>query len=385
MSLETPSSVPEATRVLRFLPKDISVLRVSSAREGPAATIDLVREVMQFAGDVAKARGVDPGRPLVADFGRRLYRAGATPSARDQEAALLAKKRRALFLRPRSHGDHLRTALRNFVERLAKALFSGLAIDYDGTLCARNRRFDPLEPDIRNELNRLLRSGIVLGVASGRGNSVYEQLRGALLPQYWNRVVVGFYNGAKVVELSERMQESALEIPDTLTAVSSVMRPLEDLLGFEMVVRPHQVSLRPRSGPGPLELRTVVIEQLAEINGISVVTSSHSVDVVLADTRKTTVVDVLRSKRPGCILRIGDQGAAGGNDFDLLNRGLSLSVDRVSSSLETCWNLGPPGLVGPTVTLQYLRALRRHDDAFRFDTSGLLLERRRQRYESRSR
>ena len=377
VSLETLQTAREAARMLRFLPKNTNVLRVKSATEGPAATIELVRAVMEFTGRVAETRGIDPGRPSVAEFGRRLYRAGATPYVGSLEAASVSKKRRALFLGPRSNGDKLTIALREFLQRLKRTPFSGLAVDYDGTLCARDRRFEPLEPDIRDELNRLLDEGIVLGVASGRGNSVYAELQTALHPQYWNRVVVGLYNGAKVVELSEDMPKSTGKIPQSLTAAHSRMRPLEEMLGFEVVVRPHQVSLRPRSVTDPSDLRTVAIEQLADIDDISIVMSSHSVDIIPIGTSKTAVVDTLRSKRPGCMLRIGDQGAAGGNDFELLNTGLSLSVDRVSSNLETCWNLGAPGLNGPSLTLQYLRALRGDSDAFRVDTSRLLIDVRR--------
>ena len=374
VSLETRGSTREAARMLRFLPKDTDVLRVTSAREGPAATIELVRAVMEFAGHVAKARGIDPGRPFVADFGRRLYRAGATLSVKPREAMPVAKKRRALSLNPQSNEDTLTNALREFVQRLEGTAFGGLVVDYDGTLCTRVHRSDPLAQDIQDELNRLLGEGIVLGVASGRGNSVHTTLRAALHRQYWNRVVVGLYNGAKVVELSEDVREPAGDIPQSLAVALSRMRPLETMLGFEAVVRPHQISLRLRNGPDPSELRTVVIEQLAEIDDVSIVTSSHSVDIVPLGTSKTAVVDALRSKRPGCILRIGDQGAAGGNDFELLNTGLSLSVDRVSSSLVTCWNLGAPAIAGPSLTLQYLRALRADHQVFRFDTSRLFTE-----------
>ena len=373
VSLETQGSAREATRMLRFLPKDTDVLRVRSDREGPAATIELVRAVMELAGQVAEARGIDPGRPFVADFGRRLYRAGSTPYVGPREATSIEKKRRALFLGPRSNRDEIANALREFVLRLERTTFSGLVLDYDGTLCARDRRFEPLEPDVRNELNRLLGEGILLGVASGRGTSVFTQLQEALHPLYWNRVVVGLYNGAKVIELSEDMPELAGEIPQSLATAHQRMRPLESVLGFQSVVRPYQVSLRPYCGLGPSELRNVAIEQLADIVDVSVVASSHSVDIIPIDTSKTAVVDVLRSKRPGCMLRIGDQGAFGGNDFKLLNTGLSLSVDLVSSSLETCWNLGAPGIVGPSLTLQYLRSLQGGPEVFRFDTSRLLV------------
>ena len=371
ISLETKNSARDARRVLRLLPEDVDVLRVTSAHDGPPATIELVRTVMEFAGDVAEARGIDPGRPSVADFGRRLYRAKATPSVPSPEATSIAKKRRALFLGPHSNVEELSRALQSFVGRLEQTPFYGLAVDYDGTLCARDRRYEPLELDIRNELNRLLGEGIVLGVASGRGSSILKELREAVHRRYWDAVAVGLYNGARVVGLSDDLPDSADEPPAELSLAYSRMRPLQRILGFEAVVRPHQVSLRPDDGPDPLELLSIATEQLAGIDGVSIVASSHSVDIIPIGTSKTAVVAALQSKQPGCILRIGDQGAVGGNDFELLNTGLSLSVDRVSSSLETCWNLGPPGLVGPPLTLEYLRALGRRGEAFRIDTSTL--------------
>ena len=328
---------------------------------------------MEFAGDVAEARGIDPGKPSVADFGRRLYRSKATPSVESLEAASIAKKRRALFLAPRSNGDDIAHALRSFVERLERTPFTGLVVDYDGTLCATDRRREPPESNICEELNRLLGEGIALGVATGRGQSILKDLRRALDPHYWNVVPVGLYNGAKVVDLSNDVPESKEKAPISLASACSKMRPLQGVLGFEAILRPYQLSLRPHSGPDPMELRSVAMEQLAGVDDISIVASSHSVDIIPTGTSKTAVVDALRSKQSGCILRIGDQGAAGGNDFELLNTGLSLSVDRVSSSLGTCWNLGPPGLAGPALALQYLRALARDGEAFRIDVSGLIV------------
>ena len=55
-----------------------------------------------------------------------------------------------------------------------------------------------------------------------------------------------------------------------------------------------------------------------------------------------------------------------------LSTGLSVSVDRVSSSLETCWNLGASGLYGQRLTLKYLCALRGETDGLYFDASSLL-------------
>ena len=372
VSLETSDSQREATRMLRYLPESIRVLRVQSSREGPTATIELVSTVMELAGQAAETRGLDPGQPAVPDFGRRLYWSGSTRRVESPEAAIIAKKRVSLYLTPRPSRDALQDALHDFARHLERTPFTGLALDYDGTLCTRDRRFEPLEQDMRAQLERLLGKGMLLGVASGRGGSLHERLRESLPRKHWDQVFVGLYNGSTVIKLSEGLTEPVKDIPHLLSAAASRLRPLEDVLNFETAIRQHQLSLRPIDGPDPYELRTVAVEHLAGIDGLKVVASSHSVDILPACTSKTAVVDALRSERPGCVLRIGDQGAAGGNDFDLLNTGLSLSVDRVSSNLRTCWKLGTPGLVGPPLTLKYFRALIPEGPKVRLDVSQLL-------------
>ena len=91
-----------------------------------------------------------------------------------------------------------------------------------------------------------------------------------------------------------------------------------------------------------------------------VVCSSHSIDVLLTDQRKGAVVDALRrlAGDPAArFFRIGDRGTWPGNDFDLLADPLGLSVDEVSRSPSACWNLAPPGALGPPATMYYLRRL----------------------------
>ena len=374
VSLETRTSQAEAARILKFLPEGIDHLRVKSNRNGPAATIDLVVAVMKLTGTAAQLRGIDPGRPSVPKFGRRMFRAGATRYTGSRETPSIAKKRKALSLNPHEKRDEIKTALSEFVRKLEAARFTGLVIDYDGTLCARDRRFEPLAREICSELNRLLAEDVPIGVASGRGSSLHGRLREALDPQYWDRVVVGFYNGAKVAKLSDDMVDEEQPMPHALAEAHSRLTSLELTLGLETVLRPHQISVRPVGWIDPFNLRTIVMEQLAGFNGVSVLASSHSVDIVSDRTSKTVVANALHPERSGCTLRIGDQGAAGGNDFELLNTGLSLSVDRVSSNLETCWNLGQPGVSGPPLTLQYLQALKGHDGHLCVDTSRPLFK-----------
>ncbi len=369
ISLETKDSQREASRMIRCFPETVDVLRVNSDKDGPSATIELLSSTMELAGFAAQLRGIDPGRPRVAQFGRRLYRAGSTRRANHVEPAPIARKRAALHLTPSADQDILKTALRNFVHKIEHTTFHSLAVDYDGTLCRRDRRFEPPDQDIQDELHRLLHEGILLGIASGRGGSMYDHLRDTIEKKHWKQVTVGLYNGAKVINLTDEFPETQEQIPPPLAAACKRLEPLKAVLGFNMTIRPHQITLQPTSAPEPYELRTVAREHLAQTDGISLIASSHSVDVVLAGTSKTAIVNTLLAQQPGCVLRIGDQGSAGGNDFDLLNSRLSLSVDRVSSNLETCWHLGTTGHSGPGLTTQYLRALRPQRNGFHFNAS----------------
>ena len=385
VTFETAEGEAEVSRALRYLPEETSVLRIRSSLEGAASTIDLVWASMQLAGHAARARGIDPGKPSVPTFGRRLFRAGMRNHHTPFELSPITKKRRALFLGPQADVNALEKSLSRFSLLLDSTVFSGLVIDYDGTLCSQQTFDSEVELGIWHELNRLLDGGLLLGIASGRGDSVYHHLRRVVLPEYWSQVLVGLYNGAVYCELSEDIPILRTQPLCSLTAAQERLTPLEAMLGFRMVAGPYQISLRDLTVLDAYSLRQIALEHIAEIRGIDALASSHSVDIVPSGTSKVAVVGVLDEKRPGAVLRIGDQGAAGGNDFELLNSGISLSVDKVSSNLQTCWNLGGYGLSGPRLTNMYLHAMHMKAGNMRFSSSQLVTPYSGLRHESRSR
>ena len=57
------------------------------------------------------------------------------------------------------------------------------------------------------------------------------------------------------------------------------------------------------------------------------------------------------------ILRIGDKGAWPGNDAEMLDHPLGLTVDEASPSRHHCWGLAPAGVKGLQATLYYLDRL----------------------------
>src|SRR5262249_32606828 len=89
--------------------------------------------------------------------------------------------------------------------------------------------------------------------------------------------------------------------------------------------------------------------------------SSHSIDVIFGNARKTAVVDAVRkwvgASWDAPVLRIGDKGRWPGNDTELLDDPFGLSVDEVSPSPENCWGLSPRGILGVQATLYYIARL----------------------------
>ena len=232
VSLETLKSHRETSHTLKYIPNCIDILRIESALEGPPASIELVHSVMELAGQAAIGRGIDPGQPSVPDFGRRMYRAGSTQRAGRVEPAPITKKRMALFLPSEPSLYNLESALKNFLQRIGQTSFKGLVVDYDGTLCATQHRFDPLDEEVQVELHRLLGAGIRLGVASGRGGSIYDQLKHSIEERYWHQVIVGLYNGAIVVKLSETLPQSEGDSPIALKAAYSRLKTPTAVTGF---------------------------------------------------------------------------------------------------------------------------------------------------------
>ena len=85
-----------------------------------------------------------------------------------------------------------------------RACLEGVIDQYLAAAVAHDPKRLPLSKDVSSELNRLLETGIYLGVATGRGKSVRSSLQAALPKRFWSRVVVGYYNGGDVAMLNEK-------------------------------------------------------------------------------------------------------------------------------------------------------------------------------------
>ena len=142
---------------------------------------------------------------------------------------------------------HWRDALTDFLARVRDARFGGVVLDYDGTVVETRRRFEPADPDMVSELNRVAGAGVRIGIATGRGVSVRRDLQKRLPRALWPVVLVGYYNGAEIASLDDD------GVPNGSRTVCDSLRPLADALRCQPAIsscarQEDHVEIEPRAG-----------------------------------------------------------------------------------------------------------------------------------------
>lgn len=379
-----------AEKTLSVLPPEIPVLRLTTPENGPASTLRFLGDILHLVGALGDAREIDPGRPGVPPFGRKIYRLRPPHSDllarrpkgmnRTQAAAILRKSGLSSF--EEFTADELaywRGAYRSFKKRLEGTRFATLVLDYDGTLCSPFRRFHGLGEKHAGELSRLLRHGAIIGIATGRGKSVRMDLQRVLAPDLWHRVVVGYYNGSDIGVLNDNKRpDKSRELDECLKIVDRAIsrnHRIGRLASIE--VRPDQITITPHDVARWRTIRDDVIDVVCggDISGVRVLASSHSLDIVGKNASKLHVVDECKRLAAKLIakdgdsvefaaLAIGDRARWPGNDYELLSIPSSISVDTVSSDPDCAWNLNEPGDSGTEAALKILRRLEVDENGY---------------------
>jgi fructoselysine-6-P-deglycase FrlB-like protein len=379
LALLTPEDQGTGKATVALIPKSIPLARLEIPFCGPLANLAALVQVLHLVASAGQARGIDPGRPGVPKFGRRIYHLtaeeyGQGPEGRAAQAQATVLARKAGSPARTMTNGLWQDALANFKKRLKQARFRGIVLDYDGTLCGHENRYRGLKADMAKELARLLRHGTFLGIATGRGKSVREDLQKYLPEKYWPQVLVGYYNGGDIGTLAQNdCPDGSKRTVPALVPVEKALRAnevLASLVHFEP--RLPQLQIEPRS---PIDADTAwqIIQQVVQTvgsPGVTALRSSHAFDILAPGVGKNSVVERLRvmldeQYTTQAILCIGDRGQWPGNDFSLLAGPYSLSVDEVSQDLHTCWNLASPGVRGIQATLEYLRAIKPDRDGLR--------------------
>jgi hypothetical protein len=375
-----------AERTLALIPPAIPQARLHFSGNASATALTALLAALRITGWAGIAREIDPGRPGVPDFGRKLYNLPLPRSTSDSDLLGLSPRDAAAITRKAGTSpEHLaisgeldswRDALNSFREQLSDASFAGAVFDYDGTIVDTRDRFSPPSEAMSAQLIRLAEAGVWLAIATGRGASVRRDLQARLPKHLWSRILIGYYNGAEIAPLDEDGAPNGTDVPcSALAPLAAALRAQPELSrAARQSDRLYQITLEaarvmPESRLWDLAHQVVL---MTGITNVCITRSSHSIDIVAADVSKLNVVTRMREHigvTP--LLLIGDRGRWPGNDYELLREPYALGVDEISVDPATCWNLAQPGQRGPTATLEYLSSLEVHDRMLRFAAAAL--------------
>ena len=368
LAFVTPAEQEIASKTIDLIPKPVSTTSVNIPFTNATAGVAALARVMHITLGAGRAKGIDPGRPGVPPFGRRIYNLRAfkrRPVTDRQEIAIERKVQKPIDVLSRLDMlDFWRQAYRRFTNSLQEARFRGVVLDYDGTLS--EDRFGSLSSDISRELTRLLSANVPLAVATGRGKSVRKVLREVIPSGHWDRVVVGYYNGGDIGLLSEDNPNPTDTAGEPLSEIAAALQGNRYLAHLAVVeCRIPQLTIQPKRQDQADDVWTIVNEtvQVLQKPGTLALRSSHSIDILSPKADKRAVVRRLRQLADAGdvddpVLCIGDKGRFPGNDFFLLSEPHALSVDETSVNPVTCWNISPAGVRGVAACVRYLRGLR---------------------------
>ena len=156
-----------------LLPPNANVVTLDTSDEGAVGAIELVVKSFHLINEMSSMMGLDPGRPRVPEFGRRLYRLRPDRSPnREGKPPLKALLERKLG-GPVHHWppqviEATKQALNDYLGVLRVSRFGGIVFDYDDTLCPKADRFGRLPQHVADMIAGLVANGISVGIATGR-------------------------------------------------------------------------------------------------------------------------------------------------------------------------------------------------------------------------
>jgi hypothetical protein len=359
-----------AEKTLACLPKEITVLKLTSDLGDENAIIELLVKSFFLVNERGQLLGIDPGKPGVPEFGRKLYNLRYASlintqfKAQSSDFAVIRK-----LIGPNQDQkiyNYYRSHLEIFKSDISSTIFGGIAFDYDGTICGSKDRFvGPFEP-IVDALIQILNNEVLICIITGRGKSVKRDLLKTKLKKFANQIIIGYYNGAEIGYLSD------ISIPSNKQPIDKALQnyfdEVNDLLPESDIIkklRPNQLTIQSNYERNWNSIRALLFNLYLKSysSALKIFESSHSFDVISFEISKNKIINYFNHEASKLglsrnILLIGDKGKWPGNDYELLGNTYSLSVDEVSSDPSNCWNLSKPGIKNEYATLFYLRQIR---------------------------
>jgi HAD superfamily hydrolase (TIGR01484 family) len=385
VALVTPEEEQIAKKTLDLIPSYIPKLFIISKEISSASSIELLIKSFYLVNAFGEMQSIDPGKPGVPEFGSKLYHLKYSSFYKQNRASKMDLRMENAILKktsqssiseiPKNELEYWTEKFTAFDKKIKGAKFSAIVFDYDGTLCSQEDRFKrKLDDEITLELNRLLKAGLTIGIATGRGQSVREDLQNTITNKsYWKNIVVGYYNGSDIGYLNDdNLPNTKLKTNKKLVEIEAKVKALKlPYKNVEIKLRPNQLTIETTDLSNWITTKRIIQNMVMSHSDseLQLLESTHSIDVVVKKTAsKVNVIEFCNSKNTkfSC-LTIGDKGQWPGNDYELLASEYSLSVDEVSPAPDSCWSYNRPGILGVKATLEYLRSIEIHDKYFTID------------------
>lgn len=352
-----------------LLPANVPTMTMAFAGHAPGDLLAGLIAQMRFVSSIAVQLAQDPGSPDVPEFGRDLHYVTVAdlvplptePTDHGEEAKY--KVLGAHWPNINRRGP-MQRARESFATALLNQTFRAIVFDYDGVLCSSQRTDATISEAIRQQLVRLIEGDVLIGVASGRGGSVRENIQQALPVSLWPKVQLGLYNSGWISNAADTLkaEQQNSEFLSHVTRIVNRLRSLGVPIETIRPTHPYQVSVRFHEGIHGQDNWFVIADALREagLDLSRLVHSKHSVDILAPGVNKTHLVaHIVKQFRidPYQVLTVGDQGAWPGNDSSLLEHRFSLSVDAPSRRLDRGWKLAPAYKRDVDATLWYLERI----------------------------
>ncbi|MFS4494719.1 hypothetical protein [Maribacter sp. 2308TA10-17] len=367
-------------KTIEVLPNDIPYLTIDSDKQIPLSSVDQLLQSFHLIEALGKNANIDPGRPGVPEFGRKLYNLNYYSIFKEKPLV----SNRAYYSIHRKIGasnTENHKLLKNwnenyeaFIKRINNERFTALIFDFDGTLCSSSKRYDGVDDTIKKELLTILQKGFIIGVSTGRGKSARENLQSFIPEKFYNNVFISYYNGFETGTLGQNeLPDLKRKSNDSIVDSHKILKSKLKNYDVTLELRPGQLTVEIDDMDNPVKLKSYIrgtILKHSELK-VQILESDHSIDIIPKDVSKLSIVDFCKNREKelgleGNYLCVGDKGIWPGNDYKLLSTEFSLSVDEVSLDEESCWNLASVGLSNVEATNEYLGKISFYDNHMKF-------------------
>jgi len=384
IALVTPEEELISKRTLSLLPSSIPQLVLKSNSTSPISSIDLLIKSFYLVDKMGELQGIDPGKPGVPEYGSKLYhlKYSSFYTLKNQKipqdiinAVLRKLKVKNLSELSIEELNHWLNAYSNFISKLTSAKFGSLVFDFDGTLCSLENRFIGISEEVIQSLVRFLSKGFIIGVVTGRGKSARTELQNVIPKEYWDSIIMGYYNGADIGTLNnDKLPNKQLPIENAIQKIYELISNYKLPYKLNLELRPNQLTIEINNTHEWDRIKSLIIQltMSSNIENVQIIESSHSLDIISRPrTSKLNILQICEKEAlsrglPEKCLCIGDKGIWPGNDFELLSTTYSLSVNEVSIMPESCWNIAKVGSKNIKATLEYLNNLEIVDKSIIF-------------------